>query len=359
MKKLLCTLVLFGFLTGISHGISAQSYVVYDILKDEIIASHNENDHRLFASTTKIMTALVALELYDADEIVTIKREWTGIEGSSIYLVPDEKISVRALLYGLLLDSGNDAAVALASLYTGNQADFISLMNAKAIEIGAESTFFENPSGLDGKNHLTTARDLALITAEAMKNETFREIVATTAITIEGRYFSNHNKLLKSDDTIIGVKTGYTKRAGRCLVTCAERFGRQYIAVTLSAPDDWDDHLALYDEYGKETNLTQVVDENDGITVPVMGERAVKVKTIPQKSINIPVKEGENLEVKVFAPRFIYNTAVKGEKYGEIHVFLDDKLVDKTELIFTQTVENTPKQRNLFNIWKILKSFRK
>ena len=123
--------------------------------------------------------------------------------------MPDEVVTVKELIYGLMLQSGNDAAVALASLYTGNVSDFVVLMNAKAIEVGAERTFFENPNGLDGKNHMTTAKDLALITAEAMKNEDFRKIVSTKSIQIGGRYFSNGNKLLKMDDEIIGVKTGF------------------------------------------------------------------------------------------------------------------------------------------------------
>ncbi|MBQ6867488.1 MAG: D-alanyl-D-alanine carboxypeptidase [Clostridia bacterium] len=359
MKKLLCIFLIWGIFAQLCCAISAESYALYDVFKGEFIAGENIDKHMLFASTTKIMTALVALELYDVEEIVKIKREWTGVEGSSMYLKPDEEVSVKALLYGLLMASGNDAAVALASLHTGHQEDFVTLMNARAIGIGAQSTFFENPNGLDGKNHLTTAHDLALITAEAMKNETFRQIVATTAIEIEGRFFSNHNKLLKMDDSIIGVKTGYTRKAGRCLVSCADKGGRQYIAVTLKAPDDWDDHLSLYEKYAKTAEIAQAVDENFRINIPVVGKKQRAVSVISEKTVSLPIIEGETVKTVVFGPRFIYNTAVKGEKYGEMHIYVDDKLIEKANLIYAQDVENTPTKRNIFNIWEILKSFRK
>ena len=359
MKKLLCILVIWGIFAQLCCAVSAKSYAVYDVLKGKFIAGENMSTPMLFASTTKIMTALVALELYDTGQIVKIKREWTGTEGSSMYLKPDEEVSVKALLYGLLLASGNDAAVALASIYTGNQQDFITLMNAKAIGLGANATFFENPNGLDGEKHLTTAHDLALITAEAMKNEVFRQIVATTAIEIEGRHFTNHNKLLTMDDTIIGVKTGFTKKAGRCLVSCADKGGRQYIIVTLNAPDDWDDHLDLYAEHCKTANIAQAVDENYTVNIPVVGEKSISVPVKAQNITEIPITEGETIKTIVYGPRFIYNTAIKGEKYGEVHIYLDDVMVGKTDLYYTQDVENMPTKRNIFNIWEILKSFRK
>lgn len=348
-----------GLMVQLCCGISAQSYVLYDVFKGEFLVEQRADEPMLFASTTKIMTAIVALELYDTDEIVTIKREWTGSEGSSMYLKEGEKLSVKTLLYGLLLASGNDAAVALASLYSGRQEDFVTLMNAKAIEIGADSTFFENPSGLDGKNHMTTAHDLALIGAEAMKHPVFREIVATIAIETEGRYFENHNRLLKMDDSIIGIKTGYTKKAGRCLVSCADKGGRQYIAVTLNAPDDWNDHLSLYDEYGRWGKDTQAVDEGFVLDIPVVGKRPMTVPVIAESCPVLPLVEGERVETVVFGPRFIYNTAVKGEKYGMVHIFVDGKLVEEVPLVYAHDVDNMPQKRNIFNIWEILKSFRK
>lgn len=359
MKKLICIVTVFAVCAGACSGISAESYALYDVFKDEFIISKNIDRHMLFASTTKIMTALVALTLYDPDDIVEIKREWTGIEGSSMYLKPGEKVSVRSLLYGLLLESGNDAAVALASLYTGRQEDFVTLMNAKAIEIGAQSTFFENPNGLDGKNHMTTAGDLAVITAEAMKNELFCEIVSTTAIEIDGRYFSNHNKLLTMDDTIVGVKTGYTKKAGRCLVSCSDRGGRRYIAVTLKAPDDWNDHLEMYGEYCPTAKTVNVTGSRFPLKIPVIGEKSASVSVVPEREINLPLVEGESVFITVEGPRFVYNKAIKGEKYGTAHIYVDGVPVDDVGLVFSDTVENEPQKRNFFNIWEILKSFRK
>lgn len=358
MKKLICIITVFALGIAPCSAISAESYGLYDVLKGQFVASKNMDSHMLFASTTKIMTALVALSIYDPDDIVEIKREWTGIEGSSMYLKPGEKISVLSLLYGLLLESGNDAAVALASLYTGRQEDFVTLMNAKAIEIGADSTFFENPSGLDGKNHKTTAHDLALITAEAMKNELFCQIVSTTGIELSGRYFVNHNKLLKMDDSIVGVKTGYTKKAGRCLVSCMDKGGRRYIAVTLNDPDDWDDHLRLYGEYCKETKPVSVSDSLVGLSVPVIGDKSVKANIEPDRELTLPLLEGEKLVVKIEGPRFVYGKTEKGGRYGVARVYVDGVHIDDIELIYAQSVQNESQKRSFFTIWNML-SFKK
>ena len=219
----------------------------------ELLYCQNGNEALPMASTTKIMTALVALERCSADSVVTVPREACNIEGSSVYLREGEKITVRDLLYGLMLESGNDAACALAIASYGSVDKFVTAMNKRARELGLVSTSFANPHGLPAENHYTTARELAKIAYTAMQNPLFREIVKTKTYTAKGengeptRYFSNHNRLLGSYEGTVGIKTGYTLSAGRCLVTSAERNGTSFIAVTLGDRNDFADHRAMYD----------------------------------------------------------------------------------------------------------------
>lgn len=216
----------------------------------ETVLYENHADERsLIASTTKIMTALVVLEHCDAEREFCIPVEATGIEGSSMYLKPNETLTIRELLYGLMLHSGNDAAVALALACAGSVEAFVELMNQQAQKLGLQNTHFENPNGLDGESHYSTAADLAKLTSYALKNEEFTKIVSTKNIRIGERCLTNHNRLLWSVDGAIGVKTGYTKAAGRILVSAAKRNGRTLIAVTICDGNDWKDHAALYD-YG-------------------------------------------------------------------------------------------------------------
>lgn len=226
---------------------SAQSAILIDADTGQVLYEHNADTPSLIASTTKIMTALVALEHLPPEQEVTIPKEAVGIEGSSLYLQAGEKLTVEALVYGLLLHSGNDAAVALALVGAGSVAEFVDLMNLKAQKLGLTHTHFENPNGLDGENHHSSARDLAVLTQNALNNELFAKIVSTKAIQIGGRSLTNHNRLLWSCEGCIGVKTGYTKAAGRTLVSAACRNGRTLIAVTLNDGNDWQDHCRLYD----------------------------------------------------------------------------------------------------------------
>ena len=203
------------------------------------------------ASTTKILTALVVIENMDPAQIVTVPSEACGIEGSSLYLQAGEQLSVRDLLYALMLRSANDCAAALAIACSGSIEAFTQKMNELASSIGALDSHFENPHGLDGNEHYTTAHDLALIAAKALENPLFCDIVSTKSYTVDApegkRVLTNHNKLLWRYEGAIGVKTGFTKKCGRCLVGAAERDGVRMIAVTLKAGDDWNDHKALFD----------------------------------------------------------------------------------------------------------------
>ena len=234
---------------------SAKAACVIDVDSGEILYCENENAPLAMASTTKILTAIIVIENMDLSQTIKVDDSAAGVEGSSIYLKKGEEIKVIDLLYGLMLRSGNDSAVALAIACAGSVPAFANLMNDKAKQIGATNSSFTNPHGLDDKNHYTTAKDLALISAYAMKNDIFREIVSTKMHVVEKtnlseqRYFQNKNKMLSSFEGACGVKTGYTKKTGRCLVSAAKRDGKTLVCVVLSAPNMWQDSKNLL-EFG-------------------------------------------------------------------------------------------------------------
>lgn len=242
--------------------ISAQSGILIDAHDGNVLFEKNARTRMGMASTTKIMTALVVTEACDVDEQVKVDQRAVGVEGSSIYLKVGEVLTVEQLLYALLLNSANDAAVALALHVSGSVEAFAQKMNAKAMALGLCDTNFVNPHGLYDDAHYTTAYDLSMIAKEALKNDIFKKIVSTYKKTIpldngEGtRVLVNHNKMLRLYDGAIGVKTGFTKKTGRTLVSAAERDGLTLIAVTLNAPSDWNDHTLMLD-YGF-ANYTRV-----------------------------------------------------------------------------------------------------
>lgn len=254
MRRIVCVILCVFFLASIipchalQPNVSASSYALYDAKSGELLSAHDENTRRAIASTTKVMTALVALEASSLSEQVAV-RECHMVEGSSMHLVPGEVLSMETMLYGLLLASGNDAALAIAEHCCGSVEAFVGRMNEKAAALGLADTSFANPNGLDAQGHYSTARDMAVLTAHAMEHPTFARIASTVCVVVGGRTFANHNKLLTSVDGCIGGKTGYTSKAGRTLVSCAERGGVRLVAVTLNDGDDWRDHAALY-EYG-------------------------------------------------------------------------------------------------------------
>ncbi len=235
--------------------LSAQAYTLLDGQSRTVLCAKGERLRLPMASTTKIMTALVALRELSLDTVITIPKEAVGIEGSSVYLCEGDRYTLRELLYALLLQSANDAAAAIALAVGGSLPRFAELMNERAEEIGAHDTHFVTPHGLDDPMHYTTAEDLALIAAEALLDPNFATIVATRRHTFQtvdqekARVLLNHNKLLVFYEGTVGVKTGFTKKSGRCLVSAARRDGLLLVAVTLNAPSDWSDHTALFD-YG-------------------------------------------------------------------------------------------------------------
>ena len=321
--------------------VSAKSAVLMDAQTGRIIYSKNPEEKLPMASTTKIMTALLAIESGRLDETVTVSANAQAQEGSSIYLRSGERILLRDLVYGLMLNSGNDAAVAIAEHMSGSEEAFAEAMTKRAKELGAVNTSFKNPNGLDQEGHYTTAYDLALIAAYAMKNDEFKKTVSTKSATatLEGGetlYFSNHNKLLKMYDGAVGVKTGFTKASGRCLVSAAERDGKMITAVTLNAPDDWNDHKKLLD----------------------YGFSAVEIKTLARKEERIAEKDGygfvpeedvqvvtgkDRFEIKLHLPKKLPSPANKGEKVGEGEVFYNGRSIKEFNIVAQEDITEEKK----------------
>ncbi len=334
--------------------ISAECAILYEAETGTVLYEKNPDRQKLIASTTKIMTALVALENSDCDDVVTIPAQCESVEGSSMYLKAGEKISMKTLLYGLLLESGNDAAVAIAIHTAGSVEKFAELMNSRAQELGCANTHFVNPNGLDADGHYSSARDLAIIMAEAMNNKVFKQIVSTKTFTAEGRTFSNHNKLLWSYEGMAGGKTGYTKSAGRTLVTCAQRNGMTVICVTLNASDDWNDHINLLDSAFNSWELK---------TICVAGEKIKDVSVISgvKSSVGISALEtkkillqkGSSVTIDLQLPEFVYAEVSEGDIAGKLSAYVDDSEIYSTQLVFSDSVSRNLSEK--LSIWERLK----
>ena len=360
LKKLFfcCALfiALFSFCLSISAlDVSAKSAVIIESQSGDVIFSKNENIRLPMASTTKIMTAIIAIENAPMNEVVTISAEAVGVEGSSIYLKEGEKLTVKELLSALLLESANDAATALACHISGNVHDFAVLMNKKATDLGLTSTSFSNPHGLDDDSHYTTAYELAKIAQYAMKNNIFREIVASFKETIPSydggtRFLVNHNKLLKGYDGTIGIKTGFTKKSGRCLVSCAERNGVELIAVTLNAPNDWRDHKSMLD-YGfskyESVNLADAGDYKLALDC-INGRKATALCTnFSSLSVTLKIGEKDNLRAVYEGERFIFAPIKQGEKVGEIAFYLEDDKIAALEIYALESIKSIKYKKSI------------
>lgn len=328
--------------------VSAEAYIVMETDTGDVLAAQKADEPMLIASTTKIMTALVVLDRCDLDMTVTVQPEWTGIEGSSMYLVPGQELTVRELLYGLMLASGNDAAVALACVTAGGVEAFAELMNEKAAALGCANTHFSNPNGLDAEDHYSSARDLALITREAIRNEEFCRIVSTASQTVGDQTYTNHNRLLTECEGVFGVKTGYTEAAGRTLVTCCERGGVTLICVTLDDPDDWDDHSALYAWAYDLYEGTEVLSADAQWTVPVIGGVCDEVTVSPEAALSVMLRDDQTAELSVRLPAFSYAQVDAGEQAGEAIIRVDGQAVRSVKLVYNDTVEREQEVKPAF-----------
>ena len=322
--------------------VSAKSAIVMDAAEGRILFEKNADARSLIASTTKIMTGLLVCESsMELDEAVTVPPEAAGIEGSSLYLKAGESVTVRALLYGMMLHSGNDAAAALAILSAGCVEDFVSQMNARAASLGLQDTHFANPNGLDDAENYGSARDLATLTAYALKNRDFAQAVSAKTYSVGQRCFVNHNKLLWRYEGVIGVKTGYTKAAGRILVSAAKRNGRTLICVTVGAPDDWNDHSKLLDYGFSQYKMSKIAAKGEVLcTVPICAETAESAPLIAQEDVFFPLLAGESVICGFRKNELILAPFMKGDRAGTAILYLGETEIASVRVIWGATVLN-------------------
>lgn len=322
------------------NAISAKSAILLDAQTGRVLYEKNADSQSLIASTTKIMTALVVCEQTNVLDRVRIPKEAVGIEGSSMYLKEGEVLTVQELLYGLMLHSGNDAAVALAVYCGGTVEGFAELMNDKAHRLGMTNTHFVNPNGLDSPGHYSTARDMAVLAAYAMENPIFAKTVSTKTVNIGSRSLRNHNKLLWLLEGTDGVKTGFTKAAGRILVSSCSRQGRRLIAVTMNDGNDWQDHQNLMEDGFSNYSVQQIVSAGDCLgTVPIISGEAEYAELLATADFSYALSVGDEPEIVLSEPGFVYAPVVRGQEAGFAYVCLNGKTVGKIPLIYGQTVE--------------------
>jgi len=340
--------------------ISAKSAVLINADNGQLLFAKNENDKRPMASTTKIMTALITLETAAVDnKIVTITDSMVHVEGSSMGLKPGNKLSLKSLAEGMLLVSGNDAANSAAIAISGSAKAFASLMNKRAQQLNMTDTHFVTPSGLDDDEHYTTASDLAKLAMAAMQNPDFAEIACQKAMKVQYvdpvqtvRY-TNHNKLLSLYDGCIGVKTGFTKKSGRCLVSSAERNGIRLIAVTLDAPDDWDDHQKMLNYGFDKLTRYKIDDSSYSVQVPVVGGLTSRIMARGSAGNDIVVNADAipNIKRTVELPAFLYAPVQEGQTLGAVRYTLNSETLATTELVAAGSVQKIEISKNIFQIF--------
>lgn len=334
------------FLSFRAEAVSARKAIVLDASTGRVIYEKNADERSLIASTTKMMTALVVCQQCNVMDRVRIPKEAVGIEGSSMYLKEGEILTVQELLYGLMLQSGNDAAVALAIYCGGTVEGFAQLMNDKARALGLKNTHFVNPNGLDAPEHYSTARDLAVLAAYAMNDPIFAQTVSTKQIKIGDRILTNHNKLLWQLEGAEGIKTGFTKAAGRILVSSASRQGRRLICVTIHAPDDWHDHAALYEQGFRDFSLRTVLEPGQILgSADVIGGEKAQVHLVAAEGFSYALMPGEQPQILLPQVGFVYAPVVQGADAGCAYVVLEEKTIGKISLIYGETIERQPEPR--------------
>ena len=318
----------------------SQGEAVMEVSSGRLLYEKNGDKRLPMASTTKILTAAIIIEDCDLEEEITIPREGTGIEGSSVYLKPNEKYTVRSLLYGLMLRSGNDCAVTLALHHSGSIGAFAAEMNRRAASWGAKDSHFVNPHGLPDDAHYTTAADLAHIACHAMQNPVFREIVS--AKYFEENAWTNKNKMLFSYEGANGVKTGYTRQAGRCLVTGAKRGAMQLVSVVLNSPQMYRRSAELLDRAFREYTLVRLYSAEREFAVPTDdGKEICAVRGDEDKDFFYPLAAGEKIKIECEFSKPIRPPVKKGENQGKISVFLENQLIFSANLCTIKDVEKS------------------
>jgi D-alanyl-D-alanine carboxypeptidase len=339
-------------LQALAINTSATSAILVDADSKRVLYEQNADRKMLIASTTKIMTALVALRNGNLSDEVTVSKNAAHTEGSSMYLKAGETLTLETLLYGLMLCSGNDAAVAIAEHIGGSVDQFARMMNETAQALEMTSSSFANPNGLDHELHYSTARDMAKLACAAMENEMLVRIVSTKQITIDGRSMSNHNKLLSYQEGCLGLKTGYTKAAGRTLVSCAEKDGQHLVAVTLQDGNDWADHQALYDYGFSAYPLKYAAVIGRPIEYyPVVGGERSQVSLVAAESFAWPVAANEKLKMTVEVKQELCAPLIAGTIVGEAVFSLDGCEVGRVRLLCGETV--APRVESALSVLKL------
>lgn len=339
---LVCLSLLLGLFFPNSQtafaGVGGRSVCLVDGESGMCVYQENADEVKEMASTTKIYTAFFALEKcrkdgIDLQKLRTIKSEWTGIEGSSIYLLEGEEVSIEELLYGLLLRSGNDSAVAIAGIVFGGEKEFCEYANRRLVEMGFENTALKNPHGLPAEGHHTTAKELAMFSKIAMKNEDFCRIVSAKSYSGKRTLYANKNKILHSVEGGNGVKTGYTKNAGRCLVSSAKRDGNQIVCCVLNSADMFERSRVLLDSFFQNYKYIDLEKELAKTLVDVDIAR----KSVPAKTLSgitkVPIKKGEKFAVKIETTKFVPFFAKAGTACGKMEIYLGEKLIFSDKLV--------------------------
>ena len=359
---LICLLFVLLSVSVYATDTSAKAAIVINGITGEVIYEHNSGERLPMASTTKIMTALILAEQQDLSKEICCTKEMVTVEGSSMGLLVGDRVTYHDLLYGMLLASGNDAANTTAISIAGSTEKFAEIMNQKAKELNLENTHFVTPSGLDADEHYTTAYDLAMLSAYALKNEKFKKACSSyTARLCYGnppyhRTLTNHNKLLKSYEGLVGVKTGFTKKSGRCLVTAAERDGAQIVVVTLSDRNDWQDHRNLLDfGFASVEKTTYDFDGVDYLNV-LCGEKEKTKLVCDSFEIYIKPENASKISYKINIPEYCFAPVSVGECVGYVDLFFEDKLIKKIEVTSAEDVMVLEKPKETF-FDKILKNF--
>ncbi len=323
---------------------SAQSAVLMCLENGKVLYSKNPEKKMSMASTTKIMTSLIALEIQIPNKEITVTNEMISVEGTSMGLVEGDIVSFLELIYGMMLQSGNDAAHAIACVISGSEKEFSKLMNKRAAQIGMNNTNFVTASGLDSENHYSTAYDMALLACECLRNPDFSAISSkkTAKLTYGNppypRTLTNHNKLLWRYDGCIGVKTGFTKKSGRCLVSAARRDGITLVAVTLNASDDWNDHIAMFDYGFSEINSFELNSDLSNVFLRVCGGKQSSIPVRQAYSVSYPA-DGKGFSCKIFMRKFEYAPINEGKPIGKIVYYSDGKEIASVPLLADESVE--------------------
>lgn len=333
--------------------LSAEAAALIDVASGRILYSKNGSQKMRIASLTKTMTAIVAIEMGDLKAQVTVPPEAVGVEGSSIYLKKGEKLTLEELLYGLMLRSGNDSAVTIAAHIGGSIPGFAYLMNEKAAMIGMTHTNFSNPHGLDNSSmHYSTAEDMAKLSAYALRNPIFRQIVSTKVkdISYEGEQWNrrllNKNKMLHLYSGADGVKTGYTKLAKRCLASSATRDGRQLAAITLNAPDDWNDSAELLDFGFAHYPIKQLVGKGEGVNpgMPITLQAGAQLVTVNSFQYPLEADEAQAVRTRVVMGDSTVSPSMDGKLAGFLQFYLKEAMIGQVPLVVRaeQTTEAKP-----------------